>query len=108
MARDGVSSEGSTRGRFASKLTQWLLAGFGCSQAVGLRPSAPHWLLACGLLQFLANEGFSTDQLPAWQLAFLRASERERGCARRKPQSFCELTSHCFRLTHRVEANHQA
>ena len=30
VARDGVSSEGSTRGRFASKLTQWLLAGFGC------------------------------------------------------------------------------
>ena len=43
VARDGVSSEGSSRGRFAPKLSQWLLAGFGCSQAIGLRASAPHW-----------------------------------------------------------------
>lgn len=103
VARDGVSSEGSTRGSFASKLTKWLLAGFRCSQAIGLRASASHWLLACALLQSLAMRATAQTSSQPGILASLRASESERGCARRKPQPFCvldsELISHCFCFT---------
>lgn len=78
VARDGVSSEGSSRGRFAPKLSQWLLAGFGCSQAIGLRASAPHWLSACGLLQFLAMRASpqTSSQPGSWRPSKqVRASE---------------------------------
>ena len=112
MARAGVSSEGSTGRRLASKLTRvaigrvWILTGYwaeGLSSSLAFGPWPPS--VPC-------HEGFSTDQLKAWQLASLRPSESEGGYARWKPQSFCDLVSelvpHCFCLTHGVEANRQA
>ena len=43
VARAVISSEGSTRGRFTSRFTLWLLEGFVSSQAVGMSISVPHW-----------------------------------------------------------------
>lgn len=55
--------------------THGLLAVFSSLWVVGPRASVPHWMLARGLPQFLAQ--FLT-QLITWQPVSLRASPQER------------------------------
>ena len=77
--RAGGSSEGSSRERPAFKFTCVAVGGFNFSRAIGLR--ALSFSLALGLqppsVPYLV--GFSVEQLTTWQLASLRASEREGG-----------------------------
>lgn len=54
----GVSSENSTGEDAPSEITR-LLVGFSFSQAVGLRTSVPHWVLAKRHRQFLDRTGSS-------------------------------------------------
>lgn len=58
-----VSSGASTRERFSSKFTRWLLEGFISWMVVGLRTSVPYQLLPEGHSQFPAMRGSSTGQL---------------------------------------------
>lgn len=110
-ARDGVSSEGSTRGSFASKLTKWLLAGFRCSQAIGLRASASHWLLACGLLQFLAMRATAqtSSQPGSWPPSEqVRVSEGVQDGSHGLSVSWTQNSYPIVFALLKVEANHQA
>jgi len=86
--------------RSTSELTHVALARFSSSWAVGLKSSAPRWLLAGGCPQFLAIielEIYSQNGslLPG------QGSEKEQDslCARWTPQSLCNLISEMTSIT---------
>ena len=92
-----VSCEVSTREGSASKLTQWLWAAFRSFCDVGLRASAPHWLLAGVCSQFLCYVGFFLMAAPFLNMCRLRRQQRSLS---RGVMVFCnlitEVVSHDF------------
>ena len=92
----GVSESGCQLGLdLLPRSLVWLLAGFSCTWAVGLRALVYYWVLARSLSQLL------TTGAPRWQPTSIRASkqESERGQERWKPAlAFCKHSLPSFWL----------